>query len=92
MRYSLAEIKKSLGNLTTISIDSVIDRYTAAAAGGEIRNADNFIKTCLISVGRAEGLAKLAKKSGSDGVHCGNPSFDVDEYVKLSMMGLNEEN
>ena len=87
--YTQTEIKNALGNLTAPGIDAVINRYTAAAANGEIRNPDNFIKSCFISAGKAEGLAKLAKKTGSDGIHCGNPSFNVDEYVKFSMMTLN---
>jgi DNA-binding MarR family transcriptional regulator len=90
-RYTQTEIKNALGNLTAPGIDAVINRYTAAAANGEIRNPDSFIKSCLLSAGKAEGLAKLARKSGSDGIHCGNPSFNVDEYVKLSMMSLSYE-
>jgi hypothetical protein len=87
-RYKQAEIKKSLSQLKPSDIDVVIDRYTVTAAKGEIRNTDNYIKSCLISAGKAEELAKLAKKTGSDGIHCGNPSFDVDEYVKLSILNL----
>ena len=44
-------------------IDAVINRYTTAAPTGEIRNPDSFIRSCLFSAGKAEGLAKLAAKS-----------------------------
>jgi hypothetical protein len=90
-RYSQTEIKKSLSLLRPSDIDSIIDRYTETAAKGEIANPENFLKTCFLSAGRALELKSYAIKSGAEGVDCGNPSFDVEEFVKMSMQSLYEE-
>jgi hypothetical protein len=90
-KYSRAQVKDALGCLCACDIDTVIDRYTQKAAAGEVLNADSFLKACLVSAGNSAKILKLAKKTGSDGIHCGNPSFNVDEYVRLSMMRLQSE-
>jgi hypothetical protein len=90
-KYSRAQIRDALGCLHAGDIDTVIDRYTQKAASSEIRNADSFIKACLISAGKSAKILELSKKSGAGGINCGKPSFDVDEYVRLSMERLHRK-
>jgi DNA-binding HxlR family transcriptional regulator len=90
-KYNCAQVKDALGCLRACDIDTVIDRYTQKAAAGEVRNADSFLKACLVSAGKSAKILALSKKSGAEGINCGNPSFDVDEYVRLSMKKLHME-
>jgi hypothetical protein len=90
-RYSREEIADIICSLTAADIDTVIDRYTQKAASGEIRNADNFIKACLVSAGKSAKILELSKKSGAEGIDRGHPSFDIDEYIRLSMKKLHNE-
>ena len=85
------DVKDTLGHLSAETIDTVIDRYTQKAAAGEVRNADSFLKACLLSAGKSAKILELSKKLDTGALDCGNPSFDVDEYVRLSMKKLHLE-
>lgn len=89
--YTQTEIKKSLSLIKPSDIDDIIDRYSLLALSGDIKNSENFLKVCLLSQGKTNNLKGLAIKSGADGIHCGNPSFDVEEYTKMSMEKLMRE-
>jgi hypothetical protein len=90
-QFRLNDVEKAIRNLTADEIDGVIDRFTEQGEKGRIPCPDDYLKTCFLHAGQAAEYKALASKSGSEGIHNGNPSFNVDDYVELQMQLLHRE-
>lgn len=77
--------------LTPGSIDEVIDRYLLKVSTESVKNAENFLKVSLYKKAQTNMFTALAKRSGTTNIHCGNPSFDISDYSRLSVQRLMAE-
>jgi hypothetical protein len=84
-QLQLGDVEKTIRQLTTTDIDAVIDRYAWQGKKAQISCPEDYLKTCLLTAGRSVKLAKTAGSPSGEGAHCGNPSYDIDKFVRLSM-------
>jgi hypothetical protein len=79
-------IEDTLTQLHSEHLDAIIDNYCAAAQKNVIHNPVEYLKTAVMNSITTVKFNNLVKKS------CENkedPSYDIDEYIKLSMRTMN---
>jgi hypothetical protein len=81
----------AISSLTAADIDGVIERFAEKSRLGQIISPEEYLRASLLKAGRAAKLRSLAiadsKKEKQD-----KPSYDIDEYIRLSMKMLHAEN
>jgi len=81
----------AISSLTSADIDGVIDRFAEQSCLGQIMSPEDYLKASLIKAGRAAKLRSLAiTDSGREGQD--TPSYDMDEFIRMSMEQLHAEN
>ena len=81
----------AITSLTTADIDGVIDRFSEQSISGRIVSPEKYLTASLIKAGHAAKLRNLAR-ADSKTEKQDKPSYDIDEYIRLSMKMLHAEN
>ncbi|MEG6572905.1 hypothetical protein V6C21_10415 [[Clostridium] cellulosi] len=81
----------AISSLTAADIDGVIERFAEKSRLGQIISPEEYLRASLLKAGRAAKLRSLAiadsKKEKQD-----KPSYDMDEFIRMSMEQLHAEN
>jgi hypothetical protein len=85
-KFQKSDTKKQLGHLNADDIDAVIDRFAEQAKKSRIADPVEYIKSSLLKAGHTAEIRSCA--SSAVAVHDA-PSYDIDEFVRLSMQRLN---
>jgi hypothetical protein len=84
-------IMKALSSLTPKSIEVIYEKYTRQEKKGLINYPSEYIKTLIMNAPQDWELRKLAQTSNSteSKPEHDTPSYDMDEFIRLSLARLN---
>lgn len=85
-------VKKALSCLSPETIEGIFDKFDRQGKKGQIAAPSEYIKALILNAPQDAELERLTRQGNSTGgIHDG-ASFDIDEYVRLSMETLHSEN
>jgi hypothetical protein len=84
-------VMKALSSLTPKSIEVIFEKYTRQEKKGLIQYPSEYIKTLIMNASQDWELRKLAQTGNSNESkpEHDTPSYDMDEFIRLSLERLN---
>lgn len=79
------EVNAAVSYLSRDSIQTIFDKYAKQERKGLVGIPSEYIKTIILNNYKEDRLRSAAIKSSGEGIDCGSPSFDIDDFVRLSM-------
>lgn len=83
-------VRKALSGLSPENIEGIFDKFDRQEKKGQIAAPAEYVKALILNAGHDAGLLRVARSTKIPGKN-DEPSFDVDDFVKLSMQRLHEE-